>query len=136
MRRYRFHVLGMTVLASVVVAAWAVSGAGGGQAGAGHATAQTAVSGKISMIGIWTATEQKSFQAVIAGFNKKFPNVKVTYTSGGNNTPTILQTAIQGGHPPDVAAIGQPALVKQFAKQGHLQPITFAAPQVKANLGA
>jgi alpha-glucoside transport system substrate-binding protein len=130
MRNHRFYAVALAVVALVAALAAAFR-AGGAGAGA----SQSKVSGSISMVGIWTATEQKSFQAVIDGFNKKFPDVKVKYTSGGNNTPTILSTAIQGGNPPDMAAIGQPALVKQFAQQGHLKPITFAAPLIRRNLG-
>jgi alpha-glucoside transport system substrate-binding protein len=128
MRKYRFHALALAVvvLAATLVAAYGVGGAG---------ASQKAVSGKLSMIGIWTSTEQKSFQAVIAGFNKTYPNVKVSYTSAGNNTPTVLATAIQGGHPPDIAAIGQPALVKQFAQKGALKPITFAKGAIASNYG-
>jgi alpha-glucoside transport system substrate-binding protein len=127
MSKFRFHVLAPAALAASAAAAVLASGAGAGP---------QAVSGSISMVGIWTATEQKSFQAVIDGFNKKYPNVKVRYTSGGNNTPTILQTAVTGGKPPDVAAIGQPALVRQFAEQGKLKPITFAQGTIRANLGS
>ena len=55
--------------------------------------------------------------AVIAGFNKKYPNVNVSYTSVGNNMPTVLATAIAGGNPPDMADIAQPGLVKQLASR-------------------
>jgi alpha-glucoside transport system substrate-binding protein len=89
-------------------------------------TANEAVSGNLSIIGIWTGPEQKRFQAVLDGFQKLYPNVKVKYTSGGDNTPTILSTAIQGGNPPDLASIGQPGLLRDFANQGALKPITFA----------
>jgi alpha-glucoside transport system substrate-binding protein len=126
MKRFRFHALALAVLAGALVAAFGVGGAG---------ASQEAVSGKISMIGIWTGPEQKSFQAVVDGFNTTFPDVTVTYTSAGNNTPTVLATAIQGGHPPDVAAIGQPALVRQFAQRGALKPITFARAAVSRNYG-
>ncbi len=122
--RARF-VAGVALAAAAVLAASA--------AAAVHR--QAAVNGSISMIGIWTAKEQASFKAVIAGFNKQFPDVKVTYTSAGNNTPTVLATRIQGGKPPDVAAIGQPAVVKQFAERGALKPITFAKGAIQANLG-
>ena len=67
---------------------------------------------------IWTGPEQKRFQAVLDGFQKLYPNVKAKYTSGGDNTPTILATAIQGGNPPDLASIGQPGLLRDFANQG------------------
>ena len=66
------------------------------------------MSGKIAVMAIWTGAEQKSFQAVIDGFKKANPDVSVSYTSGGDQLPTVLATAIQGGNPPDVAMLGQP----------------------------
>src|SRR5207249_6985753 len=96
---------------------------------------KAAVSGNLEMVGIWTATEQKSIQAVIAGFNRKIPNDKVSYTSAGNDTPMILKTRVAGGKPPDIAAIGQPSVVIDFAKAGKLKPITFAQGAIAANYG-
>jgi alpha-glucoside transport system substrate-binding protein len=124
--RYRLSALALVALAAALVAAFSVGGAG-----AGH----KAVSGKVEMIGIWTATEQKSIQAVIAGFSKKYPGVKVSYTSAGNDTPTVLKTRIAGGKPPDIAAVAQPSLVREFAKSGKLKPITFAQGAIRQNYG-
>jgi alpha-glucoside transport system substrate-binding protein len=124
--KYRASALTLAALVAALVAAFSVGGAG-----AGH----QAVSGKVSMIGIWTATEQQSIKAVIAGFHKKFPGVTVSYTSAGNDTPTVLKTRVTGGKPPDVAAVGQPALVREFAKGGKLKPITFAQGVIRANYG-
>jgi alpha-glucoside transport system substrate-binding protein len=124
--KIRLSALTLAVAGAALVAAFTVAGAG-----AGH----QAVSGKVSMIGIWTATEQKSIQAVIAGFQKKFPGVTVSYTSAGNDTPTVLKTRLAGGKPPDVAAVGQPALVREFAGKGQLKPLTFAQSTIRANYG-
>jgi alpha-glucoside transport system substrate-binding protein len=124
--KYRLSALALAALGAALVAAFSV-----GSAGAGH----QAVSGKVSMVGIWTATEQKSIQAVIAGFHKKFPGVNVSYTSAGNDTPTVLKTRLAGGKPPDVAAVGQPSLVREFASRGQLKPLTFAQGEIRANYG-
>ena len=124
--RYRVSALALVALVAALVAAFSVGGAG-----ASH----KAVSGKVEMIGIWTATEQKSIQAVIAGFSKKYPGVKVSYTSAGNDTPTVLKTRIAGGKPPDIAAVAQPSLVREFAKAGKLKPITFAQGAIRQNYG-
>jgi ABC-type glycerol-3-phosphate transport system substrate-binding protein len=62
--------------------------------------------------------------------------VNVKYTSAGNNVPTVLATAIQGGKPPDLASIAQPGLVKQFASAGNLKPIDFAKGTIQANYPA
>jgi ABC-type glycerol-3-phosphate transport system substrate-binding protein len=103
----------------------------------GTKTAASAdVKGKVSVVGIWTAEEQKHFQAVIDAFNKKFPNVTVKYNPAGDNTPTVLSTAIAGGRPPDLAAVGQPGLVKQFQQKGALKPIEFARSDIEANYNA
>src|SRR3954469_15417797 len=91
------------------------------------------VKGNISIVGIWVAQEQKNFQRVIAAFNKQYPNVKVKYNPAGDNTPTVLSTALAGGRPPDLASVGQPGLVKQFQKQGKLKPLDFARQDLDAN---
>ena len=128
MTRFRLAVTGVCVAALAVTAAATASHTT-------HAkrTGNQAVSGSISIVGIWTGPEQKRFQAVLDGFKKLYPNVSVKYTSGGDNTPTILSTAIQGGNPPDLASIGQPGLLKDFANQGALKPITFARATAARN---
>jgi ABC-type glycerol-3-phosphate transport system substrate-binding protein len=97
-------------------------------------TGPSAVSGSISFDGIWTSSSgQKQFQDVIAAFNKLYPNVKVNYKPVGNNLPTVLATAVAGGHPPDMADIAQPGTVVQLANQGKLKPITYAQGTIAAN---
>ena len=95
--------------------------------------AQTDVKGNISITGIWVAQEQKNFQRVIDAFNKQYPNVKVKYNPAGDNTPTVLSTALAGGRPPDLASVGQPGLVAQFQKDGKLQDIEFARAEIEKN---
>jgi alpha-glucoside transport system substrate-binding protein len=92
-----------------------------------------AVSGNLSWVGIWSGAEQKHFQAVLTAFQKKFPGVKVKYTSAGDNVPTVLSTAVAGGNPPDLASIGQPGLVKQFAQRKAIKPIDFVKPIMAKN---
>jgi alpha-glucoside transport system substrate-binding protein len=123
--------LAATALAVVGLAA--LAGTQLASASKSSKSVNTAVSGSISFDGIWTGAEAKNFGQVIKAFNKKFPNVKVNYKPVGNNVPTVLATAIAGGHPPDMADIAQPGLVKQFAEQGHLKPITYAKGTMAAN---
>jgi alpha-glucoside transport system substrate-binding protein len=122
MRRFRVVVMALAVVALAAAATGT----------AAHAKKQ-AVSGKLSIVGIWTGPEQKRFQAVLNGFKKLYPDVSVKYTSAGDNTPTVLSTAIQGGNPPDLASIAQPGLLKDFAGQGALKPINFARGVVAKN---
>ncbi len=84
---------------------------------------------------IWGGAEQESFQAVVDGFNESFPNVNVTYTSGGDNLAPLLSTAVEGGNPPDIAAIGQPGLMADFAEQGAIQPLDDLRHAIVENFG-
>jgi alpha-glucoside transport system substrate-binding protein len=91
------------------------------------------VKGSVTFDGIWTGAEAASFAKVIAAFNQQYPNVKIKYKPVGNNVPTVVGTAVAGGHPPDMADIAQPGLVKQLAAQGHLKPITYAKSDISSN---
>jgi ABC-type glycerol-3-phosphate transport system substrate-binding protein len=94
----------------------------------------TAVSGTITFDGIWTSSSgQPQFQDVIKAFNKTYPNVHVNYKPVGNNLPTVLATAVAGGHPPDMADIAQPGTIAQFVSQGKLKPITYAKSTMASN---
>jgi spermidine/putrescine-binding protein len=107
------------------------SGGGGGTKTTQNAAAN--VSGSISIVGIWTGDEQKSFQAVIDGFKKTYPKVTVKYSPAGDNTPTVLATAVTGGNPPDLAAVGQPGVVKQFQEKKALKSLDFATGDIQKN---
>ena len=118
-------------IGAIAVAIVVVAAALGGTA----ASAKSGVSGSISVMGIWTGQEQASFQAVIDGFKAKYPDVKVKYTSAGDNLPTVLGTAVQGGNPPDLAGVAQPGLIADFVRKGALKPITFAKGTIVRNFG-
>jgi hypothetical protein len=125
-------------VAVLVVAALGAVAARSGHAAKTSVRAQkahvnTSVSGSVKFWGIWSAEEQTAFEKVIAGFNKQYPKVKVSYTSKGNDIPTVLATAIAGGNPPDMADVAQPGLVKQFVQQHHLKPITYAKSAISKN---
>ena len=116
--RYRWLVFALIVGALAFVAA----GCGGDDDGGG-AEGSEDVTGDISIMAIWGGEEQESFQAVIDGFSELYPNVNVKYTSGGDNLAPLLSTAVEGGNPPDIAAVGQPGLMQGFVEQNALQPI-------------
>ena len=124
----KVHVLALLV----AVLALAIAGCGddddgGGGGGGGNAN----VSGSVDIAGVWTGEEAQSFQAVLDGFNEKYPNVNVSYDAAGDELPTILATAVQGGNPPDLAAVPQPGSVADFYEQGALKPLTFAEDTIK-----
>ena len=89
---------------------------------AGGAHKQKGVSGNLSIIAKWTGDEQTAFKAVLAGFTKANPNVKIKYQGAGDDAPTIISTAIAGGNPPDIGTMPQPGTMADFAKRGKLKP--------------
>jgi ABC-type glycerol-3-phosphate transport system substrate-binding protein len=135
---HRFGAAALAALGATALVAAGCGGSnnkssGGGSTQTSTAAATSNISGSISIVGIWTGDEQKSFQAVIDGFTKKNPKVSVKYSPAGDNTPTVLGTAVSGGNPPDLAAIGQPGVVKQFQAKGALKPLDFAKSDISAN---
>jgi len=93
------------------------------------------VSGSVSIMGIWVGPEQESFQAVIDGFTEQNPDAEVNYNPVGDELPTVLSTAVEGGNPPDLAAPAQPGFVQSLVDQDALQPIDFAEETIRENLG-
>jgi ABC-type glycerol-3-phosphate transport system substrate-binding protein len=117
-----------------IAAALALLVAGSAGANVRSHSSTSAVSGSITFDGIWTASSgQKQFADVIKAFNKVYPDVKVNYKPVGNDLPTVLATAVAGGHPPDMADIAQPGTVAQLATQGKLKPITYARGTMAKN---
>ena len=135
----KHHVIGAAIVAMVLplvlIGAAAGRSAKSGVAASGSARA-AGVSGTVTFDGVWTGSEAASFGKVIKAFNKVYPNVKIKYNPLGNNVSTVLSTSIAGGHPPDMADIAQPGYVKQLVQQGHLKPITYAAPAIGQNFSA
>ena len=131
--RRRFSAFG----AFVVVALLAAACGGGNGETTGGATGGTGggASGSVSMMAVWTGAEQAAFQAVLDGFKEQNPDVKVTYTAAGDQLPTQLSTAVQGGNPPDLAALPQPGLMADFVNKDALQPLDFASSDISDNFG-
>src|SRR3954451_22009974 len=132
-RRVVLSVLAVAALVALAGCGSSSSSTSSSSSGSKTTASKSNVKGNISIVGIWVAQEQKNFQRVIAAFNKQYPNVKVKYNPAGDNTPTVLSTALAGGRPPDLASVGQPGLVKQFQKQGKLKPLDFAKQEINAN---
>ncbi len=133
----RTRIAAIVLISAIALLAAGLAGAGtSGKSSASSTKANLAVSGSVTFDGIWTAGEAAAFGKVIKAFNKVYPNVNVNYKPVGNNLPTVLATAIAGGHPPDMADIAQPGYVKQLAQQGHLKPITYAKAAMAAELRA
>src|SRR6059058_361765 len=128
MTKTRFALAALAVPLAVVAA-----GCGGSSKSSSSGTGSSDVKGNVSITGVWTGDEQKSFQAVLDVCKKQYPNVTVKYNSSGDNTPTVLSTAVQGGNPPDLASVSQPGLMKDFQKKGALKNMDFAKSTVLEN---
>jgi alpha-glucoside transport system substrate-binding protein len=128
--RYRWLVFALIVGALAFVAA----GCGGDDDGGG-AEGSEDVTGEISVMAIWSGEEQERFQEVIDGFNELYPNVTVKYTSGGDNLAPLLSTAVEGGNPPDLAAIAQPGLMRDFQGQDAIKPMDDLRDAMVENFG-
>ena len=130
MRRRRWLVPGTLALALVLSLVAAGCGGDGEKSGGGDGKSE--VKGTISTVAVWTGAEGEAFQAVIKGFRDKNPNVTVKYKSA-KDPGTVISTAVQGGNPPDVAALPSPGLMKDFADRGALKPIEFAKSDISNN---
>jgi alpha-glucoside transport system substrate-binding protein len=122
----------LALLAALAVAVVACGG-DDEEGGDGTTPAGGQVSGSISIMGTWSGAEQASFQAVIDGFTEQNPDVDVRYDSAGDELPTVLSTAVEGGNPPTIAAVAQPGLVQGYADDGAVKPIDFAEDVISEN---
>ncbi|HEX2296674.1 MAG TPA: ABC transporter substrate-binding protein [Actinomycetota bacterium] len=76
----------------------------------------------IEVAAVWTGAEQERFTAVLEAFTEE-TGIEASYRSAGDDMAAFLGTQIEGGNPPDVAIVAQPALVEQLADDGSLQPL-------------
>ena len=80
------------------------------------------------MVAAWSGAEQDNFEAVLEEFESQ-TGATVNYTSFGDNGPTYIQGQLEGGTPPNVAVVGQPALMQELATNGDILPLSDAALQ-------
>lgn len=76
----------------------------------------------INVAAVWTGSEQERFEAVLSAFTDE-TGIDASFRSTGDDIAAFLGTQIEGGSPPDVAVIPQPALVQQLAGNGSLQEL-------------
>ncbi len=76
----------------------------------------------IEVAAVWTGAEQERFTAVLEAFTEE-TRIDASYRSAGDDMAAFLGTQVEGGNPPDVAMVAQPALVEQLANDGSLQPL-------------
>ena len=135
MKRHRWHLLSLGVALLLALGAAGCGGDDGGGGGGGTEAATTeapSVSGSVTVLAVWTGAEGESFQAVLDGFSEKYPDVNVSYKSA-KDPGQVLATSVEGGNPPDLAALPSPGLMRDFATRGALKPIDFAQDTISEN---
>lgn len=104
-------------IATAAIVGLALAGcasSGGGSTGGGDLAGKT-----LDVEATWSGAEQTNFEAVLKKFEDD-TGAKVNYTSFGDKGATTIGTQIEGGNPPDVAVVGQPALLQSLAKDGNI----------------
>jgi alpha-glucoside transport system substrate-binding protein len=103
------------------------SSSSGGNDSSGGSAGKSLSGTTFTVLGQWTGAEQKAFQAVLDGFNKK-TGATATYTpAAGGDEATVLGAKVAGGTPPDVAMLALPGAISQYANAGKLQEVSSAA---------
>jgi alpha-glucoside transport system substrate-binding protein len=98
-------------------------------AGCGSSNSSSGNSGggskKVVFLGGWGAGEKTDFQAILNYCNQHYPT-QITYDEApGGDVTTELATRVQGGHPPDLAALSTPSSMQQYVAGNSLVPITW-----------
>jgi ABC-type glycerol-3-phosphate transport system substrate-binding protein len=106
----------------IAVVALFAAACGGDDEGDGDGAAQDGGQ-PIEVASVHTGTEQKNLRAVLDAFTEE-TGIEASFRSGGDDMAAFLGTQIEGGSPPDVAMIAQPALISQLAADGSLQPLS------------
>jgi alpha-glucoside transport system substrate-binding protein len=135
MSRLTWIIIAVVVAIAVIVGVVVVASGGGEipESGAEEPSPAADVSGTVAVMAVWTGAEQESFQAVLDGFTEQYPDVTVNYNSAGDQLPTVLGTAVEGGNPPDLAVLPQPGLMMEYAERGVLKPLDFARDTIEEN---
>lgn len=105
------------------------TGGSGDESGGGSGADLSGVT--LEVEGAWSGAEQDNFEAVLAQFEEN-TGATVNYTSFGDKASTTIGTQIEGGNPPDVALISQPALLEELAKSGALKPLSDETQEIVA----
>ncbi|MFE6846509.1 ABC transporter substrate-binding protein [Streptomyces sp. NPDC057686] len=97
-----------------------------GPASGGELSGQT-----VTVAGVWTGSEQKNFKKVLDAFTEK-TGAKTVFVPSGDNVSTFVGSKIEGGNAPDVVMVPQVGVLRQFAKEGWLLPLSDQAAKTAA----
>ncbi len=92
------------------------------------------IGGSVSVWAEWTSTEQQDFEAVLTPFEQQ-TGITVNYSGKGSNMDTVLEAAVAGGAPPDVALVPDPGTLRTLANQGKVQDLDPVIGNYKSDYG-
>lgn len=81
---------------------------------------------KLEVAAVWSGAELRPFQLVLRAFTRQ-TGVAITYTSVGYSVPSFLQARLAAHRPPDVAFLPQPELLRTYADEHVLIPLSQIA---------
>lgn len=126
--------IGVIAGAATVVLAAAACGAASSSSPSSSGTSQK-IGGSVSVWAEWTAQEQSDFLAALQPFETQ-TGITVDYSGKGSNMDTTLESAIQGGAPPDVALSPSPATLQLLAKNGSIKDLTSLVGGLASGYGS
>lgn len=88
----------------------------------GSGTGLQHIGGSVSLWAEWTSVEQQDFQAALSPFESQ-TGITVNYSGKGSNMDTVLDAAVAGGAPPDVALVPDPKTLQTLAGQGKIMDL-------------
>jgi alpha-glucoside transport system substrate-binding protein len=103
--------------------------------GTSTATSTSVQGGSVSLWAEWSSNEQNAFQGALQPFGTQ-NGITVNYASKGSNIDTVLEAAVSGGAPPDVALIPDPGTLQTLAKQGSIKELTGILGGLSSNYGS
>jgi ABC-type glycerol-3-phosphate transport system substrate-binding protein len=105
-----------------LLAVFAAALAASCSAGSPASPSQSLHGQELEVAAVWSGGEQQHFELVLRAFTRQ-TGVSVTYTSIGYSVPAFLAARLAKGHPPDVAFLPQPGLLRRYAAEHVLVPL-------------
>ncbi|MGH7723091.1 MAG: ABC transporter substrate-binding protein [Candidatus Dormibacteria bacterium] len=123
----------VAVAASVVLIA-AACGSGSTPSSSGSSSSSH-IGGTINLWAEWTAAEQAAFLAALQPFETQ-TGITINYSGKGSNMDTALESAVQGGAPPEVALVPDPGTLQTLAKNGSIQDLGGVLGNLTSSYGS
>ena len=86
------------------------------------ASASAKIGGSVSVWNEFSGAEATGFATALKPFENK-TGIKVTVRNGGSSLPTLLEAAVAGGKPPNIAAVPTPGSFDLLASGKRLTPL-------------